>query len=250
MVREAVEAHASLLEEVFPAAYLDAHDLWPPAQGPAGDSFSSSRARPWTGPGGDSSTRNCSSCSWPSPRSSGISRRPRALAPVLEATAKIDARIRRLFPFPLTAGQEQARSARNRRRHGQAAGAHESPVAGGTSARGRPSSRCMPCSWPWPTDYQAVLMAPTESPRPATHPDARPPLGSKPGPPHATHRRIARESARGSTSRHRRGQLRFGDRHSRRHSGSGAVRQARARGDRRAAQVRWCVNGPPSDKPA
>ena len=94
------------MDEVFPAEYLQAHDLWPLR-----------RALP--------------EVHFPSDRE-GLERARRRLvyqelfilqlalalkrrqqqqqqkAPPLEATAQIDARIRRLFPFELTAGQQQA----------------------------------------------------------------------------------------------------------------------------------------------
>ncbi len=106
IVRDALAAHVELLEEVFPGGYLEQHDLWPLR-----------RALP--------------QIHFPSDRE-GLARARRRLAyqelfilqlalalrrrrqheqrqaPPLEATAQIDARIRRLFPFELTAAQRQA----------------------------------------------------------------------------------------------------------------------------------------------
>ena len=61
----------------------------------------------WRGPGGGSCFRSCSCCSWRWWRGAGSSRLG-FRAPPLVATAEIDARIRRLFPFELTAGQQAA----------------------------------------------------------------------------------------------------------------------------------------------
>lgn len=106
IVRASLEAYAGLLDEVFPDEYLQSHDLWP-----------LQRALP--------------QIHFPDDRESLEMARRRLVyqelfilqlalavkhrrqhdqrrAPALEATAKIDARIRRLFPFELTAGQEQA----------------------------------------------------------------------------------------------------------------------------------------------
>ena len=80
-------------------------------------------------------------------------------APPLEATAKIDARIRRLFPFELTAGQQQA-IARDRRRHGPA-DAHEPPAPGRRGQR-QDVVAVYAMLLAVAHGYQAVLMAPTE----------------------------------------------------------------------------------------
>jgi ATP-dependent DNA helicase RecG len=106
IVRGVLESHAALLEEVFPAAYLDAHGLWPLARALAEIHF----------PGGHANLEQA--------RRRFVyqelfilqlglavrrhQQRALADAPRLVATAEIDARIRRLFPFTLTAGQEQA----------------------------------------------------------------------------------------------------------------------------------------------
>jgi ATP-dependent DNA helicase RecG len=105
IVRDVLASHGDLLDEVFPPAFLEAHDLWPLR-----------KALP--------------EIHFPADRPSLLGARRRfvyqellvlqlalalkrqqqsaARAPAMEATAKIDARIRRLFPFELTAGQQQA----------------------------------------------------------------------------------------------------------------------------------------------
>ena len=77
------------------------------APGVAAGPFSQRYGESGPGPAAAGVSGACSSCNWRWPcggSSSTISARRRRL----EATAKIDARIRRLFPFELTAGQEQA----------------------------------------------------------------------------------------------------------------------------------------------
>jgi ATP-dependent DNA helicase RecG len=106
IVRQAVAVYVDCLDEVFPAEFLESHRLWPLR-----------RALP--------------QLHFPDDRQSLDEARRRLVyqelfllglamavkrhqqhelrqAPPLEATAQIDARIRRLFPFELTAGQEQA----------------------------------------------------------------------------------------------------------------------------------------------
>ena len=151
-------------DEVFPAALPGE----PTTSGRCGRRcrqihFPERPARPWTGPGGGSSTRSCSFCSW----RLAVKRQQQqasAPAPPLEATAKIDARIRRLFPFELTAGQEQAIAeiAADMAR----AAAHEPAACRATWAAARRSWPSTPCSWPWPT---------------ATRPCSWPPPKSSPG---------------------------------------------------------------------
>lgn len=106
IVGQAVAAHVGLLDEVFPAEYLEAHDLWPlqralvEIHAPT-DGESLERAR----------RRLIYQELLILQLALAIRReqqRAQHKAPVLEATARIDARIRRLFPFELTAGQEKA----------------------------------------------------------------------------------------------------------------------------------------------
>ena len=106
IVRGALETYVDLLDEVFPAAYLDAHDLWPlkralPAIHFPSDAESLARAR----------RRFVYQELFILQLALAVRRRRQhdlEQAPPLEASAKIDARIRRLFPFDLTAGQKQA----------------------------------------------------------------------------------------------------------------------------------------------
>jgi len=106
IVRGALEAYVPVLDEVFPDAYLESHDLWPlqralPQVHFPDDQASLDRAR----------RRLIYQELFILQLALAVRRhaqREGQKAPVLEATAKIDARIRRLFPFELTAGQERA----------------------------------------------------------------------------------------------------------------------------------------------
>ena len=106
IVRGALETHAGVLEEVFPEQHLQTHDLWPLRQAlpqihfPA-DQESLDRAR----------RRLVYQELLILQLALAVRRQQQhdqRTAPALEATAKIDARIRRLFPFELTAGQQRA----------------------------------------------------------------------------------------------------------------------------------------------
>jgi len=105
IMREALAAHTDLLDEVFPAEYLEAHDLWalrqalPEIHFPR-DAESLRRAR----------RRFIYQELFILQLALAIKRAQQAEgeASPLEATPKIDARIRRLFPFELTAGQQTA----------------------------------------------------------------------------------------------------------------------------------------------
>ncbi len=106
MVRQAVETHAPLIEETFPAEYLAAHDLWP-----IGDAIR-----------GIHNPRSREELAAARRRfvyqellvlqlALGWKRHVRTeqrQAPAMPVSAKIDARIRRLFPFEFTAAQNQA----------------------------------------------------------------------------------------------------------------------------------------------
>jgi ATP-dependent DNA helicase RecG len=106
IVRAALETYTNVLEEVFPAPYLQAHDLWtirqalPELHFPR-DRESLQRAR----------RRFVYQELFILQLALAIKRRQQHTlrqAPQCEATPKIDARIRRLFPFELTAAQRQA----------------------------------------------------------------------------------------------------------------------------------------------
>jgi ATP-dependent DNA helicase RecG len=106
IVREAVDSYTGVLEEVFPAAYLESHDLWPLRQALPAIHFPESH---------DALRRARRRFVYQEllilqlalalkRQQQGSTRR----SPCLEATPKIDARIRSHFPFELTAGQQQA----------------------------------------------------------------------------------------------------------------------------------------------
>jgi ATP-dependent DNA helicase RecG len=105
-VRTALEGYAGLLEEVFPPDYLEPHRLWPIARALGEIHFptdhdSLEQAR----------RRFIYQELFVLQLGLAVKRaqyRARARAPRLEATPTIDTRIRRLFPFDLTAGQRQA----------------------------------------------------------------------------------------------------------------------------------------------
>ncbi len=106
IVRGVLETYTDLLEEVFPAEYLQSHDLWPlrralPEVHFPSDHESLEKAR----------RRLVYQELFMLQLALAVKRHRQHdehRAPVLEATALIDARIRRLFPFELTAGQQQA----------------------------------------------------------------------------------------------------------------------------------------------
>ena len=105
IVRGVVDSHTELLDEVFPAPYLEEHDLLPirravPEIHYPSDAESLGRAR----------RRFVYQEFFILQLALAVKRHQQHLssAPCLEATARIDARIRHLFPFELTAGQERA----------------------------------------------------------------------------------------------------------------------------------------------
>ncbi len=105
IIRTAVEQYAPVLEEVFPAEYRQAHDLWPIRQALPQVHFPDDR---------ESLAKARRRFVYQEllilQLALAIKRQQTQLrqAPVLEATALIDSRIRRLFPFELTAAQNQA----------------------------------------------------------------------------------------------------------------------------------------------
>lgn len=106
IVRETLTTYVDLLEEIFPDDYLQAHNLWPLRQSLLqihcpDDQESLARAR----------RRLVYQELFLLALALAVKRRQQhdlRRAPTLEATAQIDARIRRLFPFDLTGGQSQA----------------------------------------------------------------------------------------------------------------------------------------------
>ena len=106
IVRCAVDQYAGILAEVFPKALLSEHNLWPlsralPEIHAPTDQASLERAR----------RRFIFQELYVLQLAIALRRwklDQSRRAPVLEATAKIDARIRRLFPFELTSDQQQS----------------------------------------------------------------------------------------------------------------------------------------------
>lgn len=106
IVRGAIEEYVGVLDEVFPEEYLNSHDLWPlklalPQIHFPNEQESLDRAR----------RRLVYQELFILQLALAIRRQQQhdqQKAPLLPATAKIDARIRRLFPFELTKGQETA----------------------------------------------------------------------------------------------------------------------------------------------
>jgi ATP-dependent DNA helicase RecG len=106
IVRVALETYADKLDEVFPDEYLRRHDLWPLSQALPqvhfpNDQQSLDRAR----------RRLVYQELFILQLALAVRRQQQhdqRKSPSLEATAKIDARIRRLFPFELTGEQEKA----------------------------------------------------------------------------------------------------------------------------------------------
>ena len=106
IVAETVAAFGNLLEEIFPEDYRQAHNLWPLDRAikhihspESADELAGARRR----------------LAYQELFLLGLAlalkrhqQHDLRQAPPLEATAQIDARIRRLFPFELTAGQQQA----------------------------------------------------------------------------------------------------------------------------------------------
>jgi ATP-dependent DNA helicase RecG len=105
IVRAAIEGFTEFLDEVFPEPYLDEHDLWPLRRALAEIHFPSDRASLEM-----ARRRFVYQELFVLQLALALRREQQRVgqAPALEATAKIDARITRLFPFELTAGQKQA----------------------------------------------------------------------------------------------------------------------------------------------
>ena len=126
IVRDALAAYVELLEEVFPGGYLEGARPLAAPPGAAGDSFSQRPRGPRP-----ARRRLVYQELFILQLALAVRRRrqhEQRQAPPLEATAQIDARIRRLFPFELTAGAA-AGDRGDRRRHG-AAVADEPAFAG------------------------------------------------------------------------------------------------------------------------
>ena len=147
IIRSAVDGYAALLEEVFPAEYLDAHGLLPiqtavtEIHAPR-DTASLEQAR----------RRFIYQELLVLQLALALrkqQRSARSQTPPLPVNAKIDARIRRLFPFELTPAQQSGDSG-DHGRHGPA-DAHESLVAGRRGQRQDGGGRVLRCCWRWLT---------------------------------------------------------------------------------------------------
>ncbi len=106
IVRQAVEDFGPLLDEAFPEPYLRQHDLWPIARALPQIHFPDNQDNLAA-----ARRRFVYQELFILQLALAVRRRQQddmSHAPELPATAKIDARIRRLFPFELTQGQEQA----------------------------------------------------------------------------------------------------------------------------------------------
>ena len=106
IVRSALDAHVDALEEVFSAEFLTQHDLWPIHTALRELHFPTDRVNL------DRARRRFIYQELLVLQLALATKRhlqhDAATSPPLEATGKIDARIRRLFPFEFTPGQEQA----------------------------------------------------------------------------------------------------------------------------------------------
>jgi ATP-dependent DNA helicase RecG len=106
IVAETVDSFANLLEEIFPEDYLQAHVLWPLPRA-IQQIHAPENAEQLAGARRRLAYQElfllglALALKW-------HQQHDLRQAPTLEATAQIDARIRRLFPFELTAGQQQA----------------------------------------------------------------------------------------------------------------------------------------------
>ena len=156
VVRGALESHVDRLEEVFPAVYLEAHQLWPIKRALPEIHFPTSRealalAR----------RRFVYQELFILQLGLAVKRHQQQSrhAPPLEATAKIDARIRRLFPFELTPGQEQAIA---EIKADMARPAAMNRLLQGDVGSGKTIVAAYAMLLAVAHGYQAVLMAPTE----------------------------------------------------------------------------------------
>jgi len=157
IVRAALENYAELLDEVFPAEYLEAHNLWPikralPQIHFPDDQESLDHAR----------RRFVYQELFILQLALAVKRRQQhdeRRSPALEATAMIDARIRRLFPFELTEGQERtiAEIARD-----MAGPLPMNRLLQGEVGSGKTAVAVYAMLLAVAHGYQAVLMAPTE----------------------------------------------------------------------------------------
>ena len=149
IVSGALENYAELLDEVFPGEYLDVHNLWPikkalPQIHFPGDRENLDHAR----------RRFVYQELFVLQLALAVKRRQQhdqCRSPAMEATALIDARIRRLFPFELTDGQKQAIAEIARDMAGPLS---MNRLLQGEVGSGKTVVAVLPCSWPWRTDIR------------------------------------------------------------------------------------------------
>jgi ATP-dependent DNA helicase RecG len=106
IVRAAIDQYAGLLDEVFPDGYLQGHTLWPLQQALPQIHFPDNQKSL-----DDARRRFVYQELFILQLALAVKRwqqHDSQKAPALESSAKIDARIRRLFPFELTEGQQRA----------------------------------------------------------------------------------------------------------------------------------------------
>ena len=232
IVSGAVENYVESLDEVFPAEYRQSHKLWPIRQALPQIHFPSDRESL------DHARRRFVYQELLVLQLALAVKRRRQhdqrRSPALEATALIDARIRRLFPFELTEGQRQAIAEIARDMAGPLS---MNRLLQGEVGSGKTVVAVYAMLLAVAHGYQAVLMAPTEvlarqhvltlDKLLASSRVRRAQLtGGLPG------------GQRGAIAANCRRRSGHGRRHSSDHPGRRFVCQARAGGNRRAAQVR------------
>ena len=206
----------------------------------SGRSISPRSCRKACKPGGASSTRNFWSCKRPSPcadAACAIGSRRRSSP----TTPAIDAHIRRLFPFRLTADQDRAIAAIVKDL------ASDGPMQRLLASRRRrrqDRGRRLCLLVAVANKHQAILMAPDRSPGPAALADPRTISRQEPGAAGPADRQPVAEGTRATAGRDQGGQHRSRRRHAGADPGRRRVRQARPGRHRRAAQVRRQSAGP------
>jgi ATP-dependent DNA helicase RecG len=157
IVRSALDEYAELLDEVFPAEYLQAHNLWPIKKALPQIHFPDSRESL-----DHARRRFVYQELFVLQLALAVKRRRQhdeRRSPALEATALIDARIRRLLPFELTEGQKQAIAEIARDMTGPLS---MNRLLQGEVGSGKTVVAVYAMLLAVAHGYQAVLMAPTE----------------------------------------------------------------------------------------
>ncbi len=157
IVRGALEIYAELLDEVFPVEYLEAHKLWPIKRALPQIHFPDNQENLE-----HARRRFVYQELFILQLALAVKRRQQhdqRRSPTLEATARIDARIRRLFPFELTEGQQRsiAEIARD-----MAGPLPMNRLLQGEVGSGKTVVAVYAMLLAVAHGYQAVLMAPTE----------------------------------------------------------------------------------------